>query len=125
MFTDAFPILSTPDLDRALAFYRDLLDGRVTYQFPPEGDSAYVALEIGRAELGIAHDPRSPDGVGGRIALWLYAEDCDLAVERLRAAGVTITAEPEDQPWGERIARVRDPDGNDVIIGQRGPEGAS
>jgi uncharacterized glyoxalase superfamily protein PhnB len=119
MFTETFPILSTPDLDRALGFYRDLLDGRVTYRFPPEGDAAYVALEIGSAELGIAHDPEAHDGPPGRISLWAYAEDCDAAVERLRAAGVTITDEPADQPWGERVARVHDPDGNEVIIGQR------
>ncbi len=39
--------------------------------------------------------------------------------DRLRGAGVTIVEEPVDQPWGERVARVRDPDGNDVLIGQR------
>ena len=33
---------------------------------------------------------------------------------------VTILEEPVDKPWGERVARVADPDGNDVIIGARG-----
>jgi len=46
------------------------------------------------------------------------------AVERLRAAGVAVTEEPTDQPWGERIARVLDPDGNEVIIGQKAAAGA-
>jgi lactoylglutathione lyase len=40
-------------------------------------------------------------------------------VELLRAAGATVTQEPGDQPWGERVARVLDPDGNEVIVGQR------
>jgi uncharacterized glyoxalase superfamily protein PhnB len=31
---------------------------------------------------------------------------------------VTIVEEPADQPWGERVARVVDPDGNLVLIGQ-------
>jgi lactoylglutathione lyase len=31
---------------------------------------------------------------------------------------VTIVEEPADQPWGERVARVLDPDGNAVLIGQ-------
>ncbi len=53
------------------------------------------------------------------MSLWVYAEDCDAAVERLRAAGIEIVQEPVDQPWGERVARVRDPDGNEVIIGAR------
>jgi lactoylglutathione lyase len=58
----------------------------------------------------------------------VYTADCDAVVERLRAAGVTVTEEPVDQPWGERVARVLDPDGNEVIIGARArsdaPEGA-
>jgi lactoylglutathione lyase len=32
---------------------------------------------------------------------------------------VPIDDEPTDQPWGERMARVRDPDGNEVIVGSR------
>ena len=35
----------------------------------------------------------------------------------LRTGGATVTEEPTDQPWGERVARVLDPDGNEVIIG--------
>ena len=48
----------------------------------------------------------------------MYADSCDEAVERLRAGGATVTEEPADQPWGERVARVLDPDGNEVIVGQ-------
>lgn len=120
MFTSAFPILATPDLPRALGFYRDLLDGEVSYQFPDEGPPAYVWLDIGTTHLGMGEDTRAEAEPGyGRITLWVYAEDCDTAVERLRAAGVAIVEEPSDQPWGERIARVHDPDGNEVIIGSR------
>ena len=118
MFVSAFPIISTPDLARSLAFYRDLLDGVVAYQFPPEGDPGFVSLDIGPSHLGLGHDPSAVvDGPAARFALWVYARDCDAAVERLRAAGVPIVEEPVDQPWGERVARVQDPDGNTVIIG--------
>jgi lactoylglutathione lyase len=108
-----FPILTTRDLGGLLGFYRDLLGFKVTYEFP-----GYAGLELGAAQLGIGHDPQLTDGPSARISLWLYVESCDASVERLRAAGVTIVAEPADQPWGERIARVLDPDGNAVIIGQ-------
>ncbi|GAA0447829.1 hypothetical protein Ade02nite_60360 [Paractinoplanes deccanensis] len=47
VFDEVFPILTTPDLGRSLGFYRDLLGGKVTYQFPPEGEPAYAGLEIG------------------------------------------------------------------------------
>jgi lactoylglutathione lyase len=121
VFSDVFPIISTPDLKRALGFYRDLLDGEIEYQFPPEGPPGYVGLRIGGAHLGIAHVPDAVTGAGGqRLALWVSADSCDAAVERLRAGGAAVTEPPADQPWGERVARVLDPDGNEVIVGQRG-----
>jgi lactoylglutathione lyase len=121
VFNDAFPIISTPDMERALGFYRDLLGGEVEFRFPPDGEPGYVALNIGSGHLGIGLAPDAATGADGqRFALWVYADSCDEAVERLRSGGATVTEEPADQPWGERIARVLDPDGNEVIVGQKG-----
>jgi lactoylglutathione lyase len=120
MFTTIFPILTTRDLRAALAFYRDLLGATVNYEFPgPDGEPGYVGLQLGSAHLGIGRDPAAVMGPSRHLSLWVYAEDCDAAVARLRAAGVKIVEEPVDQPWGERVARVLDPDGNSVLVGQR------
>jgi lactoylglutathione lyase len=121
VITEVFPILSTADLEGALGFYRDLLGGVVSYSFPGEdGQPAYVGVDLGSSHLGIGLQPELADAPHTRpISLWLYADDCDAVVERVRAAGATITQEPADQPWGERVARVLDPDGNEVIIGQK------
>jgi lactoylglutathione lyase len=119
MFTSMFPILVTADLRAALGFYRDLLGATVTYEFPgPDGQPGYVGLELGSSHLGIGRDPEAAGEPNERFSLWVYADDCDAAIERLRAARVTIVSEPADQPWGERVARVLDPDGNMVIVGQ-------
>jgi lactoylglutathione lyase len=119
MFESLFPILTTRDLRAALGFYRDLLGAEVKYEFPgPDGEPVYAGLELGSSHLGIGQDPALADGPSARFSLWTYVADCDVAVERLRAAGVTVVEEPADQPWGERIARVLDPDGNMVVIGQ-------
>jgi lactoylglutathione lyase len=118
MFTTLFPILTTSDLGPVLRFYRDLLGATVSYEFGPDGEPGYVGLELGTAHLGIGRDPAATAGPSPRFSLWVYAEDCDAAVERLRAAGVSIVEEPADQPWGERVAQVLDPDGNTVLIGQ-------
>ena len=125
MFTDLFPIVATRDIGSALGFYRDLLGGSVSYEFPgPDGAPAYVALDFGGSHLGIGLTRDVVAGSSHRpISLWVYTDDCDGAVERLRAANVIVTEEPTDQPWGERVARVLDPDGNEVIIGQRGTAG--
>jgi lactoylglutathione lyase len=127
MFQEAFPILSTRDLPGALGFYRDLLGATVTYQFPATGEPGYVGLQLGSSHLGIGADATATEPPGGsrptsngrRFALWVYAEDCDAAVEHLRRHGVPVLAEPTDQPWGERTAEVSDPDGNRVIIASR------
>jgi lactoylglutathione lyase len=107
------------DLGGVRSVYREMRGATVSYEFPgPDGEPAYVGLELGTSHLGIGRDPDASAGPSERFSLWVYADDCDAAVERLRSAGVTIVEEPADQPWGERVARVLDPDGNMVIIGQ-------
>ena len=39
---DAFPIISSPDLARALAFYGGLLGAEEEYRFPDEGEPVFV-----------------------------------------------------------------------------------
>jgi len=121
MFSQVFPILATRDLTASLAFYRDLLGASEEYRFPEEGDAVYVGLTLGTARLGIGWDPdAATKDVPQRTSIWAYADDCDAAVNLLRDAGIRVIAEPEDQPWGERVARVLDPDGNVVVIGSTG-----
>jgi lactoylglutathione lyase len=122
MIHSAFPILSTADLAAARRFYRDVLGGVVAYQFPPAGEPEYVGVDLGSSHVGLALAAGAGDGPpADRWALWVYVDDCDTYVGRLRDAGVPIVGEPADQPWGERIARVHDPDGNVVIIGSPPP----
>jgi uncharacterized glyoxalase superfamily protein PhnB len=117
-----FPILSSPDLLRLQRFYVDGFDAEQTYRYPATGAPSYVTLEVAGQSLGIGSDAGAPPaGSFQRTALWFYAESCDQAVDRLRAAGADIVDEPSDTDWGERVARVLDPDGNVLHIGQAGP----
>ena len=120
---DAFPILSSPDLRRALAFYRELLGAEEEYRFLDEGEPAFVGLRIGGSHLGLAQDDdvdgRAPEASGSRCgSTWTSATRRSKSV---RAGGAAVTEEPADQPWGERVARVLDLDGNEIIVGQRAP----
>ena len=120
MFRELFPILSTPDLPRALRFYGGLLGGTVAYEFAgPDGELLYVGLEVGGSPLGLARGAGDQPPPQRTVSLWVYTDDCDAAIGRLRAAGVAVLEEPADQPWGERVARVADPDGNEVVVGAR------
>lgn len=116
-FRDAFPILEVSDVGRSLAFYRDQLGFREEYSFPGEdGEPVFVSMSLeGGGKLAIG-GPKE-DVETGSTSLWLYTDDVDKEVKRLRSAGVEVTSEPEDQPWGERQASVADPDGYTVHIG--------
>jgi lactoylglutathione lyase len=113
-----FPILSTPELRRALAFYVDALGGTVSYRFPETGEPEYVTVRIGASSLGLAAHSRVKAGAPEeeRFELGAYTRDVDAVVARLRKLGVRVIDEPKDQPWGERMARVLDPDGNCVTL---------
>ncbi|GAA2815861.1 VOC family protein [Saccharopolyspora taberi] len=116
MFREGFPIVSTPDLPRAIRFYVDVLGFREQYRFPGDGPADFVSLSLGEVKLGLGRDP---DAVPGNFAMWFYTDDVDAAVEQLRDAGVPVRQEPQDMPWGERVAAVADPDGNTVYLGAR------
>jgi lactoylglutathione lyase len=96
-----------------------VLGGVVGYAFPPEGQPAFVSLQLGSAEVGLARAADAPVERRQRFALWIYVDDCDALVERVRAAGAEIVEEPANQPWGERVARFLDPDANEIVAGQR------
>lgn len=109
----AFPIISVRDLTATRAFYEELGFSQ-TYQFPPEGEAGFVTMQRGNSSIGI--------GAGGasgeeRFGFWVYVDDVDATLQQLRGSGAPVVAEPEDQPWGERVARTRDPDGNLIYLG--------
>ncbi|HJU52346.1 MAG TPA: VOC family protein, partial [Acidimicrobiia bacterium] len=52
-----------------------------------------------------------------RFGYWVYVNDVDQVLGALRETGAPVVAEPEDQTWGERVARTRDPEGNLIYLG--------
>src|SRR5262249_30558516 len=116
-FRDAFPIFQTTDAAKAAAFYREHFGFEERYRFPADGSPEFVVVVLGPLSLGLTAAEEL--GPPGRASLWLYTDDVDGEVERLRKASVVVTREPEDQEWGERMAAVVDPEGNEIFIGQR------
>jgi len=118
----AFPVIYTEDVRRSVGFYEQL-GFEQQYQFPLEGEPGYVSLIRGDWTLGITsvESPRQFLGLqrigdGPRFELFVYVADVDKTVEQLRGAGAPVLREPEDMPWGERVAFVADPDGNPVSL---------
>jgi lactoylglutathione lyase len=102
----------------AVGFYRRL-GFEETFRLPPEGEPGYVSLRRGESELGIvsAEWPREQlgleTGAQPRFELFVYVDDVDATASSL--SEVLLKA-PARMPWGERIAYVRDPDGNPVAL---------
>ena len=125
VFRDAFPIVYTRDLPAALRFYSDALGFQPGYRWPAEGDPDFVVMRLGDFTLALTTEsaPKNMLGrsmaSGVRFELCLYTDDVDKAVARLRADGVEVLREPDDMPWGERMAYVADPDGNPVHLAAR------
>jgi lactoylglutathione lyase len=120
-----FPILYARDLPRLTAFYREVLGMEEQFRYPAEGEPSYVTLKYGTAELGLGTyegvpglegRPLIPPGAGRGFELCIYVPDVDEALSRAQRSGVRTLVAPVDQPWGERLAYVQDPEGNTLML---------
>jgi lactoylglutathione lyase len=122
----AFPIVYASDVERAAQFW-ELLGFRRHVQLPEDGEPGYVGLRRGApgAELAISNGQWATDryglsmGDGPRFEMYVYVADLDGMLGQLADAAVPILREPEDMPWGERIATVADTEGNPVALCQQ------
>lgn len=113
------PVIVTPDLDRLRDFYRELAGAEEFTRVPEEGPAFFVGLRIREAELGLVADPSVETGTPTRILLSLAVEDVDALLDRVEPLGGTVLGPANDMPWGQRVAHIRDPDGNAVNLTQQ------
>jgi uncharacterized glyoxalase superfamily protein PhnB len=73
--------------------------GAVAIMFSPEG------IWSGKMQAPVHSGAENP------ITMYVRCPKVDALTDRARAAGATILTEPADMFWGERIARIADPDG--------------
>ncbi|MGH4035008.1 VOC family protein [Actinomycetota bacterium Odt1-20B] len=111
-------IILTPDLDRLAAFYRALLGAEETNRVPPEGPTFFVELRIGEGELGLVSNEKVGIGTDQRLLISVTVEDVDALLDRVERLGGQVLGPPNDMPWGQRVAHIKDPDGNRVNLSQ-------
>jgi lactoylglutathione lyase len=116
-------ILYSADLDREVAFYRDVLG--LPFRFRDRGYAEFGLrnLRLGLFDRSGLEDLLGPEGAarrpGGEVLF--LVPDVDAWAERLRAAGVRALSGPVDRPWGHRTLHVLDPDGHVVELAQEIP----
>jgi lactoylglutathione lyase len=123
MFTSALVNLYTADIEAAQRFYRDLLGFEETFRTPREGTPEHVELRLDGFTLGLGsvqaaqrvHGVEAAPG-SPAMALVVWTDDVDEAVERLAAAGTPVVKPPHDSGNDNRNALLRDPDGNLVEL---------
>ena len=81
----------------------------------PGGGIGHAEVEIDGAVLMLS-DAAPPDFPASASKLHLYVEDVDSAYAKAVSAGATSQAEPADQFYGDRAARIVDPCGNQWTI---------
>ena len=99
------------DLFKSAEFYKKLGLKLIVESLPryarfecPEGDATFSLHQV--EEVSTGH------------GIWIYFESnrLDQWVGELKAAGMVFDQLPEDQPWLWREARLKDPDGNQIVL---------
>jgi catechol 2,3-dioxygenase-like lactoylglutathione lyase family enzyme len=98
------------DMERAVAFYEDLLGLRLV-----ERGDEWSALDCGGVRLGLHRSDAPPGGESGAVVSFRVA-DAAAAVERLRAGGANV-GDVQREPFG-LLVHLEDPDGNALRLVQ-------
>lgn len=118
----AAPGFTVNDIDKSLAWYRDVLGFAVKERWESMGKLEGVEMVAGNLVIMLGQDDwkKGRDRVKGEgHRLFCTTEqDVDLLAERIKAGGGTLTQEPRDQSWGMRDLAVEDPDGFKITIGR-------
>jgi len=100
--------LAVSNVKAAIPFYQKLGHRLIVHTHDdyarfecPDGESTF-SLHTGKAS--------------GSTVVYFEVDDVDRAYHRLRKQGIEFDLAPTDQTWLWREARLKDPDGNSLII---------
>lgn len=99
------------DLEQSIPFYEKLGLELIVRSLP---HYARFVCPDGNATFSLHQVAQMPAGEG----VWVYFEcdDLDAYVAKLAGRGIVLEEMPVDQPWLWREARLKDPDGNQLIL---------
>jgi uncharacterized glyoxalase superfamily protein PhnB len=112
--------LTAKDLQKSVAWYRDVVGFTVDQQHERDGKLRAVALKAGAIRILLNQDDggRGWDRTKGEgfSVQFTTAQSVDDVANRIKANGGTLVTEPADMPWGVRAFRLVDPDGYKLLI---------
>ncbi|MFY0652138.1 MAG: VOC family protein [Cyclobacteriaceae bacterium] len=103
--------IPSQDLDKSIPFYEKLGLKLIVHSHP-----RYARFECpdGASTFSIHLVDELPKGEG----IWIYFEckNLDAAIKELEADNIEFEEQANDKPWLWREARLKDPDGNQLIL---------
>ncbi|RIQ29563.1 VOC family protein [Jiangella rhizosphaerae] len=112
------PKLVVDSADRAIDFYRRALSAEPGVRYAgPDGRVVYAEFRLGASTLSIK-DADEHDPAAGAL-FTLDVPDANAVGAALEQAGATVVFPIDDQPYGLRQGRLRDPFGIQWIVSQQ------
>lgn len=108
------PSFTATDLQRSIAFYRDVLGFVIGEEWREDGVLMGCEIHAGAATFMLGQDDFAKGrdrqkGIGTRV--WCHtAQDLDRLAAEITARGGVLDQEPRDM-WGDRVFMITDPDG--------------
>ncbi len=109
------PSFTATDLQRSIAFYRDVLGFVIGEEWRQDGALAGCEIHAGSVTFMLGQDDFAKGrdrqkGLGTRV--WCHtAQDLDRLAAEITARGGILDQQPQDMPWGDRVFMITDPDG--------------
>lgn len=112
--------LTVGDLQKSVAWYRDVLGFVVGEEWKRDGMTTGYELLAGAARFFLGQDDWAKGrdrvkGVGCRLHL-ATAQNVDDIAAGAKKAGAKLDTEPDTAPWGARYFTITDPDGFKLTI---------
>ncbi len=105
-------LISSPDVKRLAAFYRDQVG--IPLEVHDHGGGLHAEAEIGDTHFAIF--PGGPAEGSHPVSFSLHVDDIDAEYAKLSKQDIRFAGPPEPMGFGGVVARFRDPDGNGVCL---------
>jgi uncharacterized glyoxalase superfamily protein PhnB len=114
------PGLTVNDLQRSLAWYRDVLGFTEGERWEHDGKLAGISVVAGTVTINLTQDDWAKGrdrkkGEGFRLYL-NTVQDVDEIAAAIKARGGALLSEPTDVSWGARVFQLVDPDGFKLTV---------
>ena len=113
------PLLMVKDMEKAIEFYTQILGFENTFQMSdPDGNLIHANLVWKNVHIMLGPTTWLPEEMvpyrGAGVDFYIQVEkddDIDQYYAMLKEKGANIVKDIEDQFWGDRNFRIKDPDG--------------